>query len=300
MESRDRYPVVCIDRRHILSMLFVPFLAACAGGLGTKPQDPIAKAAPFIKKDIAWKIGDFLDFLAALPPSGLLALKKTLELLPDSATESALKGTQVDVMEINTTLCQKSSWFGVCRNPSDFDYHGMVMTVADQAKIDSAKLKKSSTFDVEQLFMEKVYAEVEKDFISKWEKMSIEDRKKVLDRADPNGKLKDHAMMASAAGSIVIRALSLVVAFNGFSAYVAATTALGAATAAVGTTLPFAAYTSLTTVISVLTGPVGWAIRTTAGVSSLILAGRPDSKRMTSFTLTMHALKLDALRAAGG
>ena len=300
MESRDRYPAVCIDRRHILSMLFVPFLAACAGGLGTKPQDPIAKAAPFVKKDSAWKIGDFLDFLAALPPSGLLALKKTLELLPDSATESALKGTQVDVMEINTTLCQKSSWFGVCRNPSDFDYHGMVMTVADQAKIDSAKLKKSSTFDVEQLFMEKVYAEVEKDFISKWEKMSIEDRKKVLDRADPNGKLKDHAMMASAAGSIVIRSLSLVVAFNGFSAYVAATTALGAATAAVGTTLPFAAYTSLTTAISVLTGPVGWTIGTTAGVSSLILAGRPDSKRMTSFTLTMHALKLDALRAAGG
>ena len=300
MESRDRYPAVCIDRRHILSMLFVPFLAACAGGLGTKPQDPIAKAAPFVKKDSAWKIGDFLDFLAALPPSGLLALKKTLELLPDSATESALKGTQVDVVEINTALCQKSSWFGRCRNPSDFDYHGMVMTVADQAKIDSAKLKKSSTFDVEQLFMEKVYAEVEKDFISKWEKMSIEDRKKVLDRADPNGKLKDHAMMASAAGSIVIRALSLVVAFNGFSAYVAATTALGAATAAVGTTLPFAAYTSLTTAISVLTGPVGWAIGTTAGVSSLILAGRPDSKRMTSFTLTMHALKLDALRAAGG
>jgi len=83
MESRDRYPAVCIDRRHILGVLSVPFLAACAGGLGTKPQDPIAKAAPFIKKDIAWKIGDFLDFLAALPPSGLLALKKTLELLPD-------------------------------------------------------------------------------------------------------------------------------------------------------------------------------------------------------------------------
>jgi hypothetical protein len=271
-------------------------MGACSNGLGLKPKDPMAKVVPFVKKDLVWKTTNYLEFLAALPPSGLLALKKSLEMLPADATETSLKGTQLDLLEINTSLCQKSSWFGVCRNSTEFDYHGMVVGIAEQAKVDSGKLKNSSTFDAEQMFMEKVFAEIEKDFISKWEKMSIEERKKVLDRADPNGKLKDHAAVALGSGATVIRSLTLAVSFTGFAAYLAATTALGAASAAAGMTLPFAAFTSLTSFMSVLTGPVGFVLTSAVGILGLVIGGRPDSKKMTTFTLTMHALKLDALK----
>lgn len=44
----------------------------------------------------------------------------------------------------------------------------------------------------------------------------------------------------------------------GFQLYIAATTALGFATHAVGVTLPFAAYTGLTSTIGFLIGPGGW------------------------------------------
>lgn len=44
----------------------------------------------------------------------------------------------------------------------------------------------------------------------------------------------------------------------GFQLYIAATTALGFATHAVGVTLPFAAYTGMTSTIGFLIGPGGW------------------------------------------
>jgi len=285
-------------RRDVLATLCLPILAACASR-SPKAEDPMARVAPLVKKPVVWKIQDFLDFLNGLPASGLLTLKKSIDLLPAEATEQGLKGTQVDVLEIATALCQKASWFRQCSKPGDFDYHGLVVGLATTAKVDSAKLKNANTFDAEQLLMEKVYAEVEKDFITRWDKMSLEERKKVIEKVDPNGKLKDHASMATMAGGTIVRTLALAIGLTGFAGYVAATTALGAATALVGVTLPFAAYTSLTTAISILTGPVGWSAGALLTLFGAVIAGRPDARKTAGFVLTMHALKLDALKAAG-
>jgi hypothetical protein len=285
------------SRRHILSLLPLPLFVACANGLGLKAKDAISKAAPFVRKESIWNASSYLEFLVALPPSGLLQLKKSLEILPLDATEASLKGTQVDVLEISTFLCQKASWFRICRNPADFDYHGLVIGIAEKVDVESVKLKWTSTFDVEHLVMRKIVSEVEADFVAKWRKMSVEDRKKVLKKVDPNGQLKDHAAIAAETGALAIRALIAVVGLYGFSAYVAATTALHAAASAVGATLPFVFYTSVTAAISVLTGPFGWLTVGVASIFGLAMAGRPEIKKMTSFVLTMHALKLDALRA---
>lgn len=299
-------------RRVIFSLLPLSVLAACksvpslesqqkpASVSPPKPRDPIANAAPLVRKDVTWRVGYYLEFIAALPPSGMLVLKKSLGLVPFDAKESALKGPQADMVEIASSLCQASSWLGYCRNPADFDYHGMVGKVADQAGVDQAKLKLASTFDAEHLLMEKVYADIEKNFVSQWDKMTPEQRKKVLARADPNGQLKDHAAIAAQTGSVAIRALTAVVALSGFSAYVAATTALSAAAAAVGLTLPIGAYTTMTATIAVVTGPIGWAAATVASIFAVAMALRPDTKKMAAFALTMHALKLDAVQAAEG
>lgn len=302
MSSIDQNSCVSMlqKRRLILSFFSLPFFVACANGLGVKPKDPMAKAAPFVRKDSIWNTASYLDFIAALPPSGMLQLKKSLEILPTDATEASLKGTQADAIEISTFLCQKASWFRVCQNPADFDYHGMVIGMAENLGIDSVKLKRATTFDAEHLVMEKVVAEVEANFVAKWNKMSPDERKRVLQKVDPNGRLKDHAVVAAESGALAIRSLAAVVSLTGFSAYVAATTGLASAVGVVGGTLPFVAYTSLTTAISVLTGPVGLVAAGVASIFALTMTGRPDSKKMASFVLTMHALKLDALRAVEG
>jgi hypothetical protein len=298
MSSRNFNYASLFPRRNVLAMLSLPILAACASRT-PKVEDPMAKVATLVRKPVVWKIQHFLDFLNGLPPSGLLALKKSLDLLPAESTEQGLKGTQVDVLEIATSLCQKASWFRQCSKPGEFDYHGLVLGLAATAKVDPAKLQNASTFDAEQLVMEKVYAAVEKDFITKWDGMSLEERKKVIEKVDPNGKLKDHALTASMAGRAVIRALQAAIGIAGFAGYVAATTALSAVTAAVGLTLPFAVYTSLTTAISILTGPIGWSAGALLTLFGAVIAGRPDARKTASFVLTMHALKLDALKAAG-
>lgn len=285
-------------RRDLLCLLPLPFIAACSRP-PVQQKDPMARVAPFVQKDLVWNSSNFLDFLASLPPAGMLALKKSLELLPADATETALKGTQVDVMEINTDLCQKSSWFGICRNSAAFNYHSMVMNIADQAKVDPVKLRNASTFEAEQLLTARVVSEIEKEFIARWDKMSVEQRKAVLVKVDPNRKLKDHAAIAAGTGAAAIGVLSATVAFTGFAAYLAATTALAAAAGVIGATLPFAAYTSLTTLIALVTGPVGWAAGALLAVTAALFGGKPDTRKLAGFVLTMHALKLDALRAAG-
>ena len=45
---------------------------------------------------------------------------------------------------------------------------------------------------------------------------------------------------------------------SGFGVYLAATTALGFTTSAIGITLPFAAYTGLSSTIAFVIGPAGW------------------------------------------
>lgn len=284
-------------RRHLLALLPMSLVVACANGVGLKAKDAMAKAAPFVRKERVWNTSNYLEFIAALPASGMLQLKKTLEILPPDATETSLKGTQADVLEISTFLCQRAGWFRVCQNPADFDYHGMVIGIAENVGIESGKLKWASTFDVERLVMEKVVSEVEASFVAKWNKMSAEERRKVLEKADPNGKLKDHAAVAAESGAIAIRSFAAVVSLSGFSAYVAATTGLASAAGLFGATLPFAAYTSVTSAIAFLTGPVGLMASIGAGIFALAMKFRPDAKKMTSFVLTMHALKLDALRA---
>ncbi len=299
-----------LSRRAILGWLpLSSLLAACksapppAPTPPPKPRDPIAKAAPLVHREVIWRVGYYLDFIAALPPSGVLALKKSLGRVPFEANESALKGTQTDLVEIASSLCQASSWFGYCRNPADFDYHGMVGKVADQAGVDASKLKLASTFDAEQLLMEKTFVDIEKSFVGQWEKMSLDERLKVLSRADPNEQVKDHAAIATKAGGSAIgsfnRLLKVASFLSGTSRPVVATTALGAASSSIGVTLPFAAYTSMTTAISVVIGPLGWAA-TAVNVFSVAWTSRPDTKKMAAFALTMHALKLDALRAADG
>lgn len=297
MQISSRTSASVFQRRQLLRLLPVPFLAACSVPAILKSSDPMLAVAPFVRKDMVWKTTTYIEFLTSLPPAGLLALKKSLGLVPSDATVASLKGVQVDVFEINTDLCKKTSWFGICRNPADFDYHGIVVDIAEGAQVDAAKMKNASTFEIEHLLMERTFQAIEKDFSARWAAMTPSERSKVLERVDPNGELKDKAALVAGTGGAAVRAVAAIVSLTGFSAYIAATTALSAAVGAVGAVLPFAAYTTLTASIAVISGPVGWLAGAIAGIFSVVMRNRPETQRVAAFILTMHALKLDALHS---
>ena len=74
---------------------------------------------------------------------------------------------------------------------------------------------------------------------------------------------------------------------------------IAAVATAMGVTLPFAAYAGAATAIGVLAGPIGWAIAGLATLGGIALAGRADLQKTTAFIAQIHALKVEALMAAG-
>ncbi len=83
-----------------------------------------------------------------------------------------------------------------------------------------------------------------------------------------------------------IAALGLAQA-SGFGVYMAATTALGFVTHAVGVTLPFAVYSGMTSTIAFVIGPAGWL---TAGLWGAWLATKPKRQKIVPALLYIIAV----------
>ena len=91
----------------------------------------------------------------------------------------------------------------------------------------------------------------------------------LVDKAD----IGDNNIRGPASAMAILGAVKA----GGFSAYLAATTALGLLTGAAGITLPFAAYIGLTSSLAVATGPVGIMV---IGTWLLWLITRPEWKKL--------------------
>lgn len=97
------------------------------------------------------------------------------------------------------------------------------------------------------------------------QRMTPRERRKFFETPiDPSAVAKaDGVAGADFVGPAATLALLGAAQATGFGVYLAATTALGLLTHAVGVTLPFAVYSGVTSTIAFLIGPVGWL---TAGV----------------------------------
>lgn len=272
-------------------------LSSCAKNNGFRDEASFLKSAKFVKKDIIWSNSNHFDFLNSLPSVGLLILKKTLEIIPSDASNNALKGGFSDVVEISVAICDKSSWFHICRSPADFDYHGMVLDIASRAGISFQDVKRVSTFDLENLIMKKYISELEREFSDRWNGMSMKERREILQKVDPEGRMGDHSVISSLHASVVINVFSALVKSSGFSAYAKATSVLAFASRSVGVVLPFTVYSSLSKVISVISGPYGKLASGTISLFGFLLDKKPDFEKMTSYVLALHALKIDSLQA---
>ena len=259
----------------------------------------MVSVAPFVKGDRVWTTADYLDFMGALPMEGLLAIQKALEIVAPDADVNVLKSRAVTLLEINQAACEASSWFRYCRDAAHFDYNGMVLACSERSGIDPGILKGISTFKAERFLMEKVLLSVEAEFVRKWDRMTTEERMQVLERADPGGLLKNKVEMCNSSARIVLSALSLATRATGFSAYLLATTSLAQAAAKIGVVVPMPVYLRMTKAISLIAGPYGQAIRVASYVVQVVWENRPNALTTAAMVLTLHALKLDALKAAG-
>jgi uncharacterized protein YaaW (UPF0174 family) len=93
--------------------------------------------------------------------------------------------------------------------------------------------------------------------------------------------------------------LSATAAFSGFAFYTTMSVTIATVALAAGVTLPFVAYAGASTLVGVLSGPVGWAIMGMAALGGAALAGRADPQKTTALIAQLHALKVEALIAAG-
>lgn len=254
------------------------------------------RVAPFVKIAQVWTTTDFLEFLGALPIEGLLVIQKSLEIVAPDADIKVLKSRAVTIQEINQASCEQSSWFGYCRDPAHFDYHALVVASGERAGIDPKTLVGISTFKAERIFMEKILKDVGAYFATKWERMSTEERMKVLKRADPDGALKNKAELINASAKTVFSAYRPVTRTTGFSADLLATSSLVGALAA-GFTVPMPGYLRMTTAMSSIAGWQARAILILVDLAIYAWENRPNVRTTSAMIMTMHAIKMDALKA---
>lgn len=277
------------------------FLLAAATALGlvawfaiTKWPNPMARAAPFVRPKERWTADHFFNFLRALPASAMLALKKSLGILGPEAGEDQLHGGDQDARDIQKHALWVSSnvLSYLFRDETKLSYHELVIWVSQQADVPPTTINAAPTFALERELLKLLFAQL-------WDSMSAQQRSELLEKLDPNGEIKDKTAIVALSGAGALAALSATVAFAGFAFYTAMSITIASIAGAVGVTLPFAAYLGASSIVGVLSGPVGWAIMSVAALGGIALAGRANLRKTTLLIGQLHALKVEALVAAG-
>ncbi len=286
-----------IGRRAILL-----FLAGCLGRLNSANAakvssvkiKPIAASAKFVEPRLRWTPNHLYNFLNSLPPEARLDLKKSLELLSSTATTKDLKTSAQDADDIRKKVLWLSS--NILAYPfkkaKSLDYHKLLSWVSTEAGVSKQVVSVASTFDIERDLYRIFFAQL-------WDKMTPKQREELLKKVDPNGHIADKAAIAALGSAGALAVLSTTVAFAGFAFYSTMSIAIASLAAAAGVTLPMATYVGASALIGILAGPVGWAIMSLTFLGGIALLGRANVQKTTMFVAQIHALKIEALAAAG-
>ena len=276
---------------------FLAVLAALSLGLfswiATK-QESIARAAQFVKPKEKWTADHFYRFIIALPEDSLLALKKSLGILNVDAKKIQLKGNDQDALDIQRHAIWLSSNVLTYpfRDKTKLNYHDLVSWVCSKTGVSQDLIQSLPTFALEQELQKLLFAQM-------WDQMDPQQREELLATIDPNGTIKDRAAIVALGGAGALAALSATVAFTGFAFYTTMSVTIATVAATAGVTLPFATYAGASTLVGVLSGPVGWAIMGAAALGGVALAGRANIQKTAALIGQLHALKVEALIAAG-
>lgn len=290
-----------MTRRDFLAFgAVLPFATGCAGqggGAAKKPapKKPIAAAAPFVRLDEKWSADDLFEFLRALPPEERLMLKQTVGLLPNDARLDALKGGSQDARDVQKQLLWISSNILAYpfRDETKLNYHDLVTEVAVATGMSPAEKAGLTSFQGERRVIGSLFQEL-------WDKLSADQRVDLMRRVDPHGATKDAGAIAAMTGAAALAVFSTTVNLMGFPFYVAMSVCIHAVATAAGImTLPPIIYWGASALVGTLAGPVGWAVVGAGVMSGLALAGRANAKKTAAAVCQIHALKVEALAAAG-
>jgi uncharacterized protein YaaW (UPF0174 family) len=173
----------------------------------------------------------------------------------------------------------------VFRDVEKVDYHSIVQWIADENGVSKAQRKALSTFYLERSIVENFFATI-------WDKLSIEERKELLDRIErETGIIPNKGAIISMSGAGAIAALSATVALAGFKFYVMLTVTIHAVAAFLGLTLPFIVYQTATSTIALLAGPVGWLIAGILSTAGVFFLASAEEEEVSAFIMTVHTIK---------
>ena len=224
----------------------------------------------------------------------MLNLKKGIGLLDPMAVESQLNGPERDAREVQKQTLRLSSHFITYpfSDEKQVDYHEITKWVCRKAGVPSKVLEQASTFTLERELQNLLFEKM-------WDKLTPEQREELLAKVDPSGTIKNATAIAALGGAGALTALSTTVAFTGFAFYTTMSSTIAMLAGSLGVTLPFTAYAGASTIVAVLSGPVGLAVIGAMAIGGIALAGGPDLQKTTTLICQVHALKIEALEAAG-
>lgn len=176
------------------------------------------------------------------------------------------------------------------REKEDYNYHDeIVQWVAAEFDVDKVVVSTAPTFVLERKVLDALFVRI-------WDKLTPEQRRKILDQVDPVGDSVDKAALALAGGAAALLTLSATVLFIGFTFYTTLSTVIFSSAGFFGLTLPFGAYVGSSAAVSILAGPIGWVIAGMAALTSVALFGKANVTNTAAFIAQTHLIKVQSLR----
>ncbi len=236
---------------------------------------------PFVHPDSKVTESEFEEFLNHLPLN-----QKQLLLLSLCKSESQKQEIEAMQNVSPDEIIKEAKWMSshwITYPFKTFDYHTMVQWVAKKLSIHEAVVGNATTFQLEHLICEKMFERM-------WDKLSPEEREKLLSELGSN--VSNISGIAAMSGAAALAALATTEALTGFAFYIfTAKTLVVAAATLFGVSAP----TTIATV-SALCGPVGWGIAAVALAGGSLLIGGADLECSAAFVIQMHYLKITAMK----
>ncbi len=224
---------------------------------------------------------------------------KTYNEVPPPIVERALQAGRIDVDLVSADrLRRQFIWVSTNSFAYPFtysiDYDSRVVWLAKSLDISDSALRRKSTFEVERTILEKFFVEV-------WDKLTPEQRQKVLDNIETaTGRaIPNKVALVSLGGAGALMALGAAVTLAGFSFYTTMSVVICTVAGFFGVTLPFVVYTTASSLVCILSGPIGWAIAGILAAVGTALLLQANPKKTLSFVMALHFLKAQAFHEAG-
>ena len=166
---------------------------------------------------------------------------------------------------------------------TDFNYHETVKWTAKELGVSKVECDCATTFQLEHKILENLFSKM-------WDRLSVEDRAKVLKDAEMPDEWKNkNGTAVCTTIATVIGTMSNNVAAASFAFYILMAKTIPTLTATLG---------GITATTTIIAGPSGWINGLAWVVVAASLIGQADVSKCASFIARIHLTKIEALGKA--